>query len=189
MSVGAGFLIHGACIDIVPVQNRPFGRGALGYSSLDIRVAQHPSENEAYLLTRVLAYALSYEDGLQFAPGLCADDEPAVFVRDHANGGFSKWIEIGNPSARRLHKASKAASEVKVYTYKDPANLVRELQGERIHRIESIQAFSLDPGFLKGLAALLERDNEWAIFRQDGEITVVSGEESLSAALTPVRLV
>ena len=39
------------------------------YKSLDFRVAQHPSEIAPYLLSRVLAYALSYQEGLEFASG------------------------------------------------------------------------------------------------------------------------
>jgi uncharacterized protein YaeQ len=160
------------------------------YRTLDLRLAKHPSENEAYLLTRVIAYALSYEEGLELAPGLCADDEPALFVKDMGPaGGFRKWIEIGNPSARRLHKASKAASGVEIYTYKDPANLVRELKGERVHRLETIRAFAVDPGYLATLAARLSRDNTWALFRQDGELTVVMGEENFSSSLETVALV
>ena len=48
------------------------------YENLDFRVAMHPSENEAYLLSRVLAYALNYESGLEFSVGLCDPDEPAL---------------------------------------------------------------------------------------------------------------
>jgi uncharacterized protein YaeQ len=158
------------------------------YRSFDLRIPQHPSENETYLLTRLLAYLLSYEEGLEFAPGLCTDDEPAIFLRDPSSGGFLKWIEIGNPSARRLHKASKASGSVLIYTYKDPVNLVRELQGERVHRLETIQAFALDPKFLERLAALLSRDNAWSIFRQDGELTLGVGDEGFSSPLTPVLL-
>lgn len=37
------------------------------YQDLDLRVARHPSEDISYLVTRVLAYALEYEDGLEFS--------------------------------------------------------------------------------------------------------------------------
>lgn len=158
------------------------------YRDFDLRLARHPSENEAYLLTRLFAYLLEFDDGMELAPGLCADDEPAIFVRDAAGGGFAKWIEIGNPSARRLHKASKAARDVSVYTYKDPANLVRELAGEKVHRIESIRAYAIASSFLDPLARLLGRDNSWTVFRQDGELTLVAGEESLTTPLEPVQL-
>ena len=48
------------------------------YETLALRVARHPSESEAYLLTRVLAYALEYREGIAFSRGLSDPDEPAI---------------------------------------------------------------------------------------------------------------
>ena len=98
------------------------------YESLALRVARHPSETEEYLLTRVLAYCLEYREGSRSRAGLADPDEPALAVRD-LTGALLTWIEIGAPDAARLHKASKAAPRVVVYTHKDPAALVRQLAG------------------------------------------------------------
>src|ERR671918_849308 len=100
------------------------------YESLALRVARHPSETEEYLLTRVLAYCLEYTEGIAFSKGLAEPDEPALAVRD-LTGALRAWIEIGAPDAARLHKASKASPRVAVYTHKDPAQVVRQLAGER----------------------------------------------------------
>ena len=43
------------------------------YESLDLRVAQHPSESMRYMLTRTLAYCLSYEEGIAFSKGGLSD--------------------------------------------------------------------------------------------------------------------
>jgi uncharacterized protein YaeQ len=49
------------------------------FESLALRVAKHPSESEEYLWTRVLAYALEYEDGIEFSKGGISDpDDPAI---------------------------------------------------------------------------------------------------------------
>src|SRR5512140_1214150 len=97
------------------------------YEQLDWRVAQHPSENERYLVARVLARALEHGDGLEFSKGgVSDDDEPALVQRD-LRGDLVAWIEIGTPSADRLHKATKASPRVAVYTWKDPARLVAEI--------------------------------------------------------------
>ena len=82
------------------------------YESLTLKVAQHPSETEERLLTRVLAYCLEYTDGIAFSKGGISDpDEPAITVRD-LTGALKVWIEVGAPDAARLHKASKAAQAV-----------------------------------------------------------------------------
>ena len=90
------------------------------YTTLDFRVAMHPSETPLYLMTRVLAYALnSGEEGLQrleFSPGgLSNPDAPSIQVLS-PTGTSLLWIEIGNPSARKLHRAAKASRRVRVYT-------------------------------------------------------------------------
>ena len=121
------------------------------------RVAQHPSETDEALLTRVLAYCLEYTDGIQFSSqGLSEPDEPPISVRD-ATGAIRSWIEIGVPNAARLHKASKAAPRVAVYTHKDPARLVRLLEGERIHRRETLEIYAVDRDFLAAWVARLTR--------------------------------
>lgn len=145
------------------------------YESLDFRAAQHPSESLTYLLTRVLAYTLSYEEGLEFSPGGLADpDSPCLRVLNP--GGHPKiWIEIGNPSARKIHKASKAADKVKIYTYKDPQVLLNELNSEPIHHKEELEIFSLAADFLVQLESQLKKDNKWTVINMDGAI-MVNGE-------------
>ena len=126
------------------------------YASLALRVARHPSETAEYLLTRVLAYCLEYTEGIEMSRGLAEPDQPALVVRD-LTGTCLAWIEIGAPDAARLHKASKAAPRVVVYTHKDPHQLVRQLAGERIHRAADLEIHGVDRALLAELAALLAR--------------------------------
>ncbi|NUS96179.1 MAG: YaeQ family protein [Gemmatimonadaceae bacterium] len=126
------------------------------YETLALKVARHPSETEEYLLTRVLAYCLEYTEGIAFSRGLAEPDQPAVAVRD-LTGAIRSWIEIGAPDAARLHKASKASPRVAVYTHRDPAQLVRALSGERIHKAEAIELYAIDRALLAELVPLLER--------------------------------
>ena len=157
------------------------------YDALDLRVAMHPSESEHYLLTRVLAYALNVETGLEFSQGLCTPDEPAIWMND-PRGGIAKWIDIGNPAARRLHKAAKAARSVRVYTYKDPEVLKREAASEVIHRASAIEIFAFDSTFLKALTAMLKRENNWTLIHNDGELSITSGEENIMTTLGVHRI-
>ncbi len=107
------------------------------YQSLNLRVAQHPSETQDYLVARVLAYCLEYTEGIGFSKGLSDPDEPAIFVRD-LTGALQAWIDIGLPEPERLHRASKAAPRVAVYTHKDPAQwAARICRGEDPPRRET----------------------------------------------------
>jgi uncharacterized protein YaeQ len=158
------------------------------YETLDFRVAQHPSEALPYMLTRVLAYVLNTQEGLTFAPTGLHDPDAAAISIDSPNGGAELLIEIGSPSARKLHKATKTARHVKVYTYKNPESLMAEIRTEKVHRAEEIEVFSLAPTFLTELGGMLKRDNRWAILYDDGTISVQVGETSIAGELGMHRL-
>lgn len=158
------------------------------YETLDLRVAQHPSETTRYMITRVLAFCLAYEEGLEFCPnGLSGGDEPAAWSRT-LDGRPKSWIEVGSPSAERLHRASKAYPTVKVFTHHDPSLLARECGKTPIHRVESIEAWGVDPALLGALEPHVERNTSWEVVRTEGQLYVTSRGESLSGSLTPIAL-
>lgn len=127
------------------------------YESLDIRAAMHPSESPEYLVTRVLAYCLEYTEGIDFAAGgVSSPDEPAVLVRD-LTGRITAWIEIGAPDPDRLHRASKLAPRVAVYTHRDLRNLLPQWREARIHRAAEIPIYTFGRGFIDGIAPKLQR--------------------------------
>ncbi len=153
------------------------------YESIDLRVAKHPSEIDHFLLSRVLAYSLNYDRGLEFPPGGLSDpDQPALKMMND-RGQIGLWIEIGNPSAKKLHKASKASNLVKVYTYKDASLLLKDMAAEKVHKAEQIEIYSFAPKFLDQLALWLERDNEWNVVAQEGSLSVSSDKGSLETEL------
>ncbi len=157
------------------------------YESLQLRVARHPSEAEEFLVARVLAYCLEYQDGITFSKGLCEPDEPAVMVRGPA-GDIRVWIEIGSPDAARLHRASKAVPRVVVYTHKDPHQLARNLAGERIHRVDALEVYALDRRLVASLAGRLDRRTELALSVMDRELHVSIGPDTLSGTAHRVAI-
>jgi uncharacterized protein YaeQ len=152
------------------------------YETLDLRVARHPSEAMRYMLARVLAYCLCHEEGIAFTKGLSTADEPAVWVRD-MQGALRVWIEVGTPSAERLHKASKASPRVVVFTHHDPELLKRAARAKAIHKAGAIDVYALDGAFLDALEAATDRNARWALVRTEGILYLTSGETSLSAPL------
>ena len=153
------------------------------YETLALRVARHPSETEEYLMTRVIAYCLEYAEGIAFSRGLAEPDEPPIAVRD-LTGALQVWIDIGAPDAARLHKASKTAPRVVVYTHKDPAQLVRQLSGERIHRADALELYAVDRDLLAELCARLDRRMTFGLSVSDGQIYVDIDGATLSGTAT-----
>lgn len=153
------------------------------YEALDLRVARHPSESMRYLLTRVIAYCLLYEEGMAFSRGLSTADEPAAWVKD-MQGNLRVWIEVGSPSAERLHKASKASPRVVVFTQNDPALLKKAAREKAIHKAETIDMFALAPAFLDDLDAATDRTSRWMLAQTEGVLYVTIGDKSLSTPVT-----
>ncbi|MFR9751472.1 YaeQ family protein [Nocardia sp. 004] len=129
------------------------------YQEMELRVARHPSETAEFMLTRLLAYCLEYEEGIAFSDGgVSSTDEPAVLVRD-LTGHRTAWIEVGAPDAERVHRGSKSADRVAVYTHRESAKVLAQLAGKRIHRAEAIPLYSFDREFITAAVAALERRN------------------------------
>ena len=153
------------------------------YETLSLRVARHPSESDDYLVTRILAYCLEYTEGIAFSKGGLSDpDEPPIAIRD-LTGSLRAWIDIGSPDAARLHKACKLAPRVAVYIHKDPAQLLRNLSGERIHRGETLELYAMDRAFVAALVARLERRMAFALSINDRELYMSIGDATLIGAV------
>jgi uncharacterized protein YaeQ len=158
------------------------------YEALDLRLARHPSESLRYLLTRTLAYALSYEDGIRFSKGgLSATEEPPVAVHD-PTGRMLCWIDVGAPSAERLHKAAKLAPRVSLYTHSDLLALRREARSRPIHRLEELAVFRIEPGFLDQAEAAFERDGrrnaQMDLLRSEGRLYLTLDGQTLEGAIS-----
>jgi len=157
------------------------------YDTLLLKAARHPSESAEHLVTRVLAYCLEYAEGIAFSRGISSPDEPALAVRD-LTGALKVWIDIGSPDAARLHKASKSAPRVVVYTHRDPILLQRQLTGEKIHRPEALELFAVDRDVVAGLVKRLERRMSFDLSVTDRHLFISIGDITLSGSVERFRL-
>jgi uncharacterized protein YaeQ len=158
------------------------------YETLAFRVPRHPSESEEYLATRVLAYCLEYAEGISFSNGLGEPDEPTLAVRD-LTGVIRVWIDIGGPDAARMHKASKAAPRVVVYTHRDPEKLLRQWAGERIHRAAELELYSVDRTLVKAFVARLKRRMTFALSVTSGQLYLTIDDQVFDGAVERHALV
>jgi uncharacterized protein YaeQ len=157
------------------------------YEVVSFKAAQQPSETDDHLMARVIAYALEYTEGIGFSGGIAEADQPAIFVRD-LTGALKVWIDIGSPDAARLHKASKAAPRVAVYTHKDPRLLIKALSGERIHRVEALELYAIDRELIGELIARLDRRMRFDLSVTDRHLFVTIGGQTFSGAVERLSL-
>ncbi len=125
---------------------------------LAFRVAKHPSETDAYLMTRVLAYCLEYCEGLRFSKG-------------------------GLPEPARLHRASKASPQVAVYSHKDVDSLLARLAAQQIHRAAEIQINTFDRELIATLSARLTRRMIFDLVITERQIYLSLGAKTISGSL------
>ncbi|HVL61251.1 MAG TPA: YaeQ family protein [Microbacterium sp.] len=175
----------GATIHTFAVQLADVDRGV--YEELALRVARHPSETESYMVTRVLAYCLEYEEGIVFSEGISSTDEPAVLVRD-LTGALIAWIEVGAPDADRLHHGSKLAERTVVYTHRDPTKVMAPWAGKRIHRSDAIVLHSFDPGFIDAAVTAVERRNTMTVSITERELYLDLNGTSMSTTIHDHRI-
>ena len=155
------------------------------YESLALRVAQHPSESEEYLIARVLAYLLEFAEGIEFSRGVSDPDMPTIAIRD-PTGAITAWIDVGTPDAARLHKASKAVDRVAVYTHREPTQFLKKLANERIHRAEALELYAIDRPLVSALVTRLERRVAFSVSITDRELYISIGKDTVTGAV--VRL-
>jgi uncharacterized protein YaeQ len=98
------------------------------------------------------------------------------------------WLDVGHPSAERLHKASKAAERVAVCTFQELAAFRRPLVGARIHRAHEIELVVLPSELLEPLAAKLERRMDWDVAISDGQLYVTTSGQTLAGEITRAPL-
>jgi len=150
------------------------------YKTLTVRIARHSSEVSESTICKLLAYCLEYDDALELSKGLDDPEMPALWARD-LTGALTTWIEVGSPSAEKLHKASKKVTCVKIYTYKNPETVLQLLSKEKIHRSELINLFSFAHGFLTELASTLEKRNRWSITISDDSLYIEIAAKSFAS--------
>jgi uncharacterized protein YaeQ len=174
-----------ATIFIITIDLADMDRGV--YEALELRVARHPSETTAYMLVRILAYCMEYQEGIVLTEGVSSGDEPALLVRD-LTGQVTAWIEVGMPDAARLHRGSKAAGRAVVYTHRDPRQVLAQFEGQRIHRAAEIAVRAFERTLIEEVAGLIERRTSMAVSISGGDLQISIGERTITLPMVEHRL-
>lgn len=167
------------------VQLADMDRGV--YADFELRVARQPSETSEFMLVRLLAYCLEYQNGIELTEGVAAVDEPAVLVRD-LTGRITAWIEVGAPDAERLHRGSKLAGRAAVYTHRDPQQLLVQLAGRKIHRSAEIPVRDFGRAFLAEAATQLQRRSKLALSVTERQLYLDIDGRSLPTLISEHRI-
>ncbi|WP_221795429.1 YaeQ family protein [Oceanobacter mangrovi] len=149
------------------------------YEQLTLTVALHPSETPLRMMSRILAFCLHATEGLTFTRGLSTDNEPDIWRKDDINA-ITDWIEVGQPTAERLKKASRQAAQVWVYGYSDK-NLSSWLSDcqKQLGNIDNIQIAGFQPAAMQQLADLHNRNMDLAVQRDGDDLWITADNQLL----------
>ncbi|WP_417518918.1 YaeQ family protein [Marinobacter sp.] len=156
------------------------------YADHQLTIAQHPSENDERMMIRLLAFALNASEELEFTKGLSTDDEPELW-RKSLSDEIELWIELGLPDESRLRKACNRSRQVILYAYGARAVPVwMEKHQNKLSRFNNLTIISLPDESTEALARLAERNMNYQVTIQDGEVSF--SNEGALVSITPEHL-
>lgn len=145
------------------------------FADYALTLARHPSENDARMMIRLLAFMRYADELLVFGKGLSTDEEPDLW-RKELTGVIDLWIVVGQPDERWLRKASGRSERVAVFTY---GGRVAEIWWEQnravLEKLPNLTVFRVSAESTQELAALANRAMSLQCMTQDGEM-LVTGE-------------
>jgi len=154
------------------------------YASHTLTLAQHPSETDARLMVRLLAFGLFANERLEFGRGLSSEGEPDLWLRSRT-GDIEHWIELGQPDEADVRRACGRSRRVTVVGYSGRGfGLWWEKNAAALTRCANLGVVELPAGSAEALAALLARGMDLQCLIEEGDVQLLG--EGGSVAVTPV---
>ncbi len=142
------------------------------YDTLNLTVAQHPSETLERMMVRVLAFCLNAQDYLLFTKGLCAVEEPDIWART-LDDRISLWIDVGEPTVDRIRKATRLSPAVKIYSFNSKSD-TWWAQGQAQIKELPVVVLQLPWASIQALAAMIKRTMNLAVTIAGGTAYIAS---------------
>ncbi|QLE85992.1 YaeQ family protein [Shewanella sp. Scap07] len=140
------------------------------YQDHALTLAQHPSETDARMMVRLLAFVLNASDTLTFSKGLCVDDEPELWQKSLADE-IELWVEFGQSDEKWLRKACGRAKQVKLYAYGGRAVPIWWQQNQQaFERYQNLQVWNIAEQAVQEMAELVSRNMTLQYNISDGEV-------------------
>ncbi|WP_420993278.1 YaeQ family protein [Cupriavidus sp. 30B13] len=153
------------------------------YGSHALTIAKHPSENDARMMVRLLAFACEASEALTFTRGLDEPDEPDLWEKTLTDE-IAHWIELGQPDESRLKRAAARARRVTVFTYNGAS--AREWwkgMAGKAGKLRNVTIYNVPAEAVDALAALAQRAMRLSVTIQDGEIWVSDDDHNVRITL------
>jgi uncharacterized protein YaeQ len=152
------------------------------YADLQFSTPQHPSETAERLVLRLLAFALLYQEGLNFRKGgVSQGEDPDLSVRD-LTGQLQHWIEIGTPAEERLQKAARHTPRVTVFTHDGLLRRWKSQHGGQLPVFDG-GILCLQADLVENLQQELPRRIQWQLTISGGMLYLDTGHGHFSSTV------
>lgn len=148
------------------------------YDTLNLTIAQHPSETDKRMMIRLLAFILNANENLQFGKGVSDEDEAAIWQINYAEE-IELWIELGQLDEKRIKKACNRAKQVKLYCYGSSADTWWAQSESKLRQFDKLSVEQFSDETAEALAELISRTMEFQVSIQDGQLWLTSGDDTL----------
>ena len=156
------------------------------YDTLQLTVAQHPSETNRRMMIRLIAFVLNANEHLQFGKGVSDEDEAAIWQINYSEV-IELWIELGQLDEKRLKKACNRAQQVKLYCYGSSVDTWWQQSKSKLNQFDKLSIESFSEETSQALEQLADRSMELQISIQDGQCWLTCGEQTLLIELTTLK--
>ncbi len=127
------------------------------YHDHSLTLAQHPSETDARMMLRLLAFALNASKSLEFSKGLCVDSEPELWQKSLSDE-IELWIEFGQSDEKWIRKACGRAKQVQLFAYGGRSVPIWWQQNEQaFSRYNNLQVWNIPEDAVKAMGELVSR--------------------------------
>ncbi|WP_093069676.1 YaeQ family protein [Thiothrix caldifontis] len=144
------------------------------YDSLNLSIAQHPSETLERMMVRILAYCLNAQEGIELTKGLEDVEEPAIWVRT-MDEQIALWIDLGEPTPERIKKATHRARAVRVYSFNSKSDVWWSQNVKKFSQLDTA-FFRFPAEEIEALVALVSRTMDLSI-TITGDSAYVAGDK------------
>jgi len=148
------------------------------YETIQLTIAQHPSETLQRMMVRIVAYILNAHENLQFGKGVSDEDEATIWQINYSEE-IELWIELGQIDEKRVKRAHNKANQVKLYCYGSSVDTWWAQNESKMRQFETLSIEQLSLTTTDALEELVNRTMEFQCSIQDGQLWLTCGDNTL----------
>ncbi|MFC1236501.1 YaeQ family protein [Vibrio sp. F74] len=140
------------------------------YDSLNLTIAQHPSESLQRMMARVVAFSMNAQPDLAFTKGLSNIEEPDIWHKT-LDGQISLWIDVGEPDPERVKKSTRLARKVRVYSFNTKSDVWWKQNASKLNLLKA-EVYKFDAEGIETLATYVKRTMDFSIMLSGNTVFV-----------------